>query len=192
MIVRRLFGLLLGLVLSTGLTPSAQAQAAPGPSATLAELLNRGKWGRADVERARVALRQGASLRTRSRRGVNVLMFAARTADLSLMRAVLRAGVDVNAQTSEGLSALWYVMATRNADTLRFLLEQGARPDLVEVDGRTPLMLAVHFKFRRGIELLLARGADVNARNEKGYTALAYTDAHPGITSLLRERGGVD
>lgn len=167
---------------------------APAPTATpaetaLAALLESGKWDNADVEKAKRLLRQGASIRTRSLRGVTVLMMAAKSGDLSLMRAALRGGVDAKARTTEGFTALDFVMSSRNVDKLRLLLDAGADPNAATNGGRTPLMLATNFKFRDGINLLLSRGANINARNAKGYTALAYTDGHAGIIRVLRDKG---
>jgi serine/threonine-protein phosphatase 6 regulatory ankyrin repeat subunit B len=117
-------------------------------------------------------------------------MFAAKAGDVRLMQAALKGGVDVNARTEEGGAALMYVMSSRDPQKVRLLLDAGAEVNIADTRyGRTPLMDAAHFKFRDGIKLLLARGAEINARNKNGRTVLAYTDGHPGITRLLGQHG---
>jgi ankyrin repeat protein len=168
----------------------APAQTTESPDAELAGILRRGgKWTAAHVRSVDRLLREGASIRTRGPQGVTVLMFGANVGGAELMRKAFKGGVDVNAQTQGGLTALWYAMSSRNEERVRLLLDAGAEVDPVDSYGRTPLMMATNFKFRAAINLLLARGANPNARNKKGYTALAYTDGHPGITRLLREKG---
>jgi beta-lactamase regulating signal transducer with metallopeptidase domain len=169
--------------------PSPKTQTTVPAETGLARLLNTGKWDSADVNTVRRLLRQGADIRTKSTRGVTVLMMAAKSGDLSLMQAAIRGGVDVNARTTEGWTALDFVMSSRNGNKLRLLLDAGADPNTADRGGRTPLMMATNFKFRDGITLLLSRGANINARNSKGYTALAYTDRHTGIVQLLKDNG---
>jgi ankyrin repeat protein len=159
----------------------------------LTRILERGgKWTARDVARAKHLLRAGESIRTRTPRGMTVLMLAAKAGDLTLVRAALKGGVDVNARTQEGLTALWLAMASRDPQKVRLLLDAGADVDAVDSYGRTPLMMATTFRFREGARLLLARGADVNARNRNGHTALAYTEGHPGLTRLLVAHGACE
>ena len=66
-------------------------------------------------------------------------------------------------------------MAVRqgNSDTVRFLIDNGASIDVLDgTAGESPVEIAVK-KFHIDIvDLLLARGADVNARGLGGKTAL--------------------
>ncbi len=57
--------------------------------------------------------------------------------------------------------------------------------------GQTPLHLAVRAGYRDIVELLIAKGADVNAKNKAGRTALriAINQSHPEIAELLRKHG---
>jgi uncharacterized protein len=83
--------------------------------------------------------------------------------------------------------------ATRATDlaAIRALLDKGAKPNLAAKDGSTPLMVAAGFGARRGgdeevtdkagradpvevMRLFVAAGANVNATNDPGNTALHY------------------
>jgi ankyrin repeat protein len=189
----RLIGSLAALALT--LSPVAARSDGSVSSAALAKILDRGKWTTDDRTSARELLRRGADPKSVGpKRGITVLMFAARLGEMGAMNTALKAGADVNARTRDGadLTALWFAAGSRNEKTLRRLLDAGAEVDPVDSYGRTPLMMATNFKFRAGIELLLARGANIRARNKSGRTVLAYTDHHPGITRLLQEHGAVE
>ncbi len=55
--------------------------------------------------------------------------------------------------------------------------------------GWTPLMYAALYGDAEAVRLLLAKGAEVNLRNEGGGTALMYAVDDPGKTRLLLEHG---
>ena len=57
--------------------------------------------------------------------------------------------------------------------------------------GQTPLMLAATGNARKAVEALIARGADVNAKNDTGATPLYYAAANDfhDVAKLLIERG---
>jgi len=183
--------MLVMLTAAVAIPVGAQASAASaGRHTELVRILEKGgKWTSSDRDSVRSLIRSGTSIRTRSPRGVTVLMFAARAGDLAMMRAAIEGAVDVNARTVDDLTALWFVMSSRDANRVQLLLDAGANVDAVDSYGRTPLMMATHFKFRGGINRLLSRGANIHSRDHKGHTVLAFTDGHPGITRLLQVAG---
>lgn len=66
--------------------------------------------------------------------------------------------------------------------------------ELANIEGyfsRKPLMIATCRKYRRIAEILIANGADVNARDSSGWTALMYAsrDGNIEIINLLVENG---
>jgi ankyrin repeat protein len=60
--------------------------------------------------------------------------------------------------------------------TVKKLLEYGANVD-EKSNGLTPLMIAARYNQVEIISLLLEKGADVKAKDEKGITALKYAEA---------------
>jgi ankyrin repeat protein len=59
-------------------------------------------------------------------------------------------------------------------------------------DGTTPLHRAAGWAKREVAELLIAKGADVNATTRNGFTPLdtAIRRKHPETADLLRKHGG--
>ena len=139
---------------------------------------------------------------------------------LDLITALLDEGADVNArmrsstETRTIFTHQWvyeegatpFLRAAQSSDTtlLRLLLEHGADPLIATTDGTTPLMVASGIGWVEGVTyewsreqnletvgLLLALGADVNAAEADGRTAL-HGAAHKGrneIVQLLVDHG---
>jgi uncharacterized protein len=111
--------------------------------------------------------------------GLTPMVYAAREGCMECVQTLVEAGADVNQVTNYGWSPL--LTATQNKHYLigKYLLDHGANPNLPNKGGWTPLYLATdnrnieagdypvrnpdmdHLDF---IKLLIAKGANVNAR----------------------------
>jgi len=138
----------------------------------------------ADV--VRLLIEGGADVHARSTAGYTPLLFAAREADLVVTRELFARGVDVNEAATDGMTALLTALIRHQLDYARFLLDQGADPNkgagytalhwgAGEWGGElstsvTPDSEWGAFGGLSGperlemVKLLLARGADPNAR----------------------------
>ena len=67
-------------------------------------------------------------------------------------------------------------------------LKAGADVNIIGSEGFTVLMLAALFNSPEVVSLLLKAGAYVNARNDKGETALTYA-GDPEVISILDQYG---
>ena len=111
--------------------------------------------------------------------GLTPLVFAAREGDIDSTRLLIAAKADVNQTTEYGWTPLLVAVNNRNYQLARLLLDNGANPNLANKGGWTPLYIATDNRNIEGgdypvpkadldhlelIRLLLAKGADPNAR----------------------------
>ena len=115
------------------------------------------------AEVAAALIAAGADARARSHGEFTPLLFAARQGDVASARLLLAAGVDVNEVGGDGSAALLVATESRHPGMVRFLLVAGADVNAIGA-GRTALHAAVQQKRRDIVELLLAGGAEVDAR----------------------------
>jgi ankyrin repeat protein/truncated hemoglobin YjbI len=142
-----------------------------------------------ELHRVTVLLDYGASVDDRSRHGLTALHYAVRGGKIPLIQLLLERGASVGALDNEGLTPLLQLSKTRSkADPIpvtELLVNCGADVDARDERRGTLLM---HYA-RRGdvgpVKWLLAHGADRDARNKSGRTALEMGRGHPGIVRLL-------
>ena len=179
-----------------------EAAAAGGESAMLSTLLNAGaaadpaRLARATVKAAQsgkvealhLLLEGGANIGARDERGRTVLMGAAASGSPEMVKEVLKYHPNINAAANPAPPVCTEEM--KQSDNC---------PEFESNDGRTALMEAVSFDdpqpAREGIDrvevvhLLLAAGADVNARDKAGNTALILCRDNPQQALLLLQAG---
>jgi len=112
------------------------------------------------IEAMRFLLGSGAGVDARNDFEATPLMWAA--TEPEKVRLLVERGADVNAKSKMVRTAVWLAAANDMA-TVRLLLEKGAKVNVKDPNGATPLVYAAANGNARLIELLLARGAGVNA-----------------------------
>ncbi len=134
---------------------------------------------------------------------------------LQFARKLVKLGADVNARLARGSSgkgklsmtgAMPFLLASKTADLpyMELLVELGADPQAANKDGCTPLMAAAGIgtlapdeeagtepEALAAVEYLLQRGANVNAVDQNGETAMhgAAYKSLPKMVQLLADRG---
>ena len=106
--------------------------------------------------------------------GHTALMLAARRGRGKMVHILLQAGAGIAATTRDGCSLLHLAVESRDIDTINHILAAGAvvsHPD--ELEGNTPLHTAALIGAPTIVEILIAAGADVSARNISG--AIPYS-----------------
>jgi ankyrin repeat protein len=156
------------------------------------ELIEAARTG--DIDKARSLLAAGAAIDARDETGRTPLMLAAHAGNRSLVAALLAAGADVDASDDGGWTAIslavYNAEAKRGfADIVQALVDAGANIEAPIGYGVRPLMLAAGYGETAVVEVLLATGADVLAKNEGGYTALMMVKQkfYVDVINLLHE-----
>ena len=140
---------------------------------------------------------------------------AAERGDIETVKQHLAAGVDVNAKDRRGWTPL---DSTEDEETAALLRKHGGKHGVIhgavgpigdieavkeflatgtDVNakedelGMPPLSVATTFGHKEIVELLIAEGANVNAKDENSLTPLdwAIYEDHPEIADLLRKHG---
>jgi ankyrin repeat protein len=82
----------------------------------------------------------------------------------------------LNTQDSKGWTPLHYAAMDNSADMIKQLVQMGASLDIRDLEGDSPLHLAISTSSQEGgldrIRALLGLGANIEAVNSKGYTPL--------------------
>ncbi len=141
-----------------------------------------------DVAEAARLLKEGADVKAINSYGVNAMQLAADTANTELIRLLLKAGADPESPNADGETALHLVARSGNVEAAKLLLKAGAKVNSRERFGeQTPLMWAAARRHPQMVELLLSKGADVNARGAvRDYKRVATAESR----AAPRDRGG--
>ena len=111
-----------------------------------------------------------------------------------MTEAMLAAGVEINPKTIYA-SPLGHAIHEDDVVIIETLLKKGANPNLRDSEtGETLLMSAAKYSTPEVVQALIEGGADVNARNKSGQTALTLADNKDNlwreeIVALLKRRG---
>lgn len=131
-------------------------------------------------------LARGASVTELDDNGKSALNFAINNEDAGLVRLLLTQLAKVDGITKlPGKDLLHAAANSGNAKLIELLLAYGPEIDARDVDGRTPLHIAVSRGHLAATLLLLKHQADPNISAIKGYGTLAATDRADIAEALL-------
>jgi ankyrin repeat protein len=122
----------------------------------------------------RTLLNAGANIRAESTRGTTPFSLAVALEAHEITRIYLEAGIDPNEPLSCGATPLYLACINGDEQTIAMLLHAGAKVNLASASGSTPLVACVcAADHAPAVTLqLLAAGADINAADNDGFTAL--------------------
>jgi ankyrin repeat protein len=146
-----------------------------------------------DVAEVKRLLRAGANPSIANKYGATPMSLAAEVGHTEILKLLLEVGADVESPNADGQTALLAVARTGNVEAAKLLLDRGAKVDATEKwGGQTPLMWASARRHPAMMELLISRGADVNAASiNRDYQRHVTAEGRPksldsgGLTPLL-------
>jgi ankyrin repeat protein len=124
-----------------------------------------------------------------------MIIKAAKAGNLPAVQQLLAAAPELaSARDESGATALHFAAWRGYAEIVAALLDAGAEVTAQWQDGHvggTPLHAAAHGNQRAIAELLIARGADVNATSCNGRSVMQETTLHnaKAVANLLRKHG---
>ncbi|MHB9117021.1 MAG: ankyrin repeat domain-containing protein [Burkholderiales bacterium] len=152
----------------------------------------------------------GADANARLENGTTALMLAAKGGSVEVVQDLLKHHAQVDARNDEQKTAYDWAMAAGNTDiadilvlasarkarllravaageinAVRDILKKGVSPNETDVDGETPLNLAIHARHADIVSLLLSAGANPRQADAEGDTPLMAA-AFTGDTSILQ------
>ncbi|CAB1350814.1 unnamed protein product [Coregonus sp. 'balchen'] len=145
-------------------------------------------------ETALTFLKKGVPLYMPNKSGAVCLHAAAKRGHTAVVKSLLLKGAHVDTTTKDGLTALHVAVQNCKPLVVQMLLGFGAQVQLNGGKAReTPLHIAARVKEGEKVaEMLLKSGADVNAEQENGETAMHVAARHGGLQMMkaLIEEGG--
>ena len=137
-----------------------------------------------DLQAADLLLEAGADVNAANNLGVTPLALACENASLALVERLLEAGAQADLAQASGLTPLMVAARTGNAKVVEALLAHGAAVNAsVRKTGHSALMWAVGEGHYESVRLLVAQGADVDARARTGFTPLLFAARTGDIAS---------
>lgn len=128
-----------------------------------------------NVESAKILIAHGANVEAVSeQQGSKPLHLAADANSIKVLSLLIQVGADIESTDDLGRRPLCRA-AARHPEAVEILLDSGAEIDArEEVLHRTPLIVAAYSGCLGCARYLVRRGGDINARDDRGKTALWY------------------
>jgi uncharacterized protein len=155
--------------------------------------------GAGDLPKVKELVAARAKLGGRGRHGHTPLTAAISGDHLDVALYLIEQGADVSLEDRNGTDPLrWaairsgWVMEHQNVKLAAVLLDTGAAVETRDQDGFTPLLWAANRGAVKLVELLIARGADVNAKTTRKYNAgrtALYLAGHSDVVRVLLAAG---
>jgi len=138
-----------------------------------------------DLDQVSKAIAAGADVNAKDREDFTVLHLALIQGNEELAALLIANGADTKAKMTNGIMPLHFAAMKGCRLMAEFLIDDGSDVNAQDQTQGTPLHYAVYFSGDVEIvKLLIAKGADINAKNPRGQTAFEVA-RQKGQTELL-------
>jgi uncharacterized protein len=154
---------------------------------------------REDIETVKQALHDGIDINKIEVRKypapheLTALGESIKTNNLILVQMIIDAGADLSRKmfwTSHEISTLNYAILNKtDSKIIELLIKKGVNIHEQDTMGKTSLMHAVTWNRQDVVKILLAAGADINAKDKNQQSALTRALGNPDMMWLLLEAG---
>ena len=135
-----------------------------------------------DLQTADLLLTANAYVNAANDHGVTPLALACENASVAMVERLVQAGANPNLAQTSGLTPLMIAARTGNATVTEILLARDATVNAsVQKTGHSALMWAVGEGHHDAVQLLVAGGAEVDARAKTGFTPLLFAARNGNI-----------
>ena len=160
-------------------------------------------WARVGwLEKVQECVENGADITAINDLGFTVLMTASMTGNLEIVKYLIENGADINATDQKGKTAFSYVFTNlvltvedeglegleglEYQEIIKYLIEKGSNIDIT-IYNKPILIYASRYGHLEIVKLLVANGADINATDQEGKTALtmAKEAGHTEVVAYL-------
>lgn len=121
-------------------------------------------------------IKDGADVNEANESGESVLAYALRSrCDMDLLKLLLDNGADIYDFDNEGVSIFDMSITYNNLEMVEYIIEQGIDVNFTQRRSRfTPLMAAASYGRIEIAKLLIKHGADQDAVDAKGFSAIDF------------------
>lgn len=148
-----------------------------------------------DTATAALLLEKGANPNVKNNYGETPIMLAAKNNDIVLVKLLVAKGVSINSKDGKGNPVLIEAVNKNSPEFVRYLIENGATVNVRDMwmnKEKTALMIAIeNYASIETIDLMVAKGADLNAKDSDGNTPLMIAVERNNVPAvkLLVEKG---
>lgn len=127
-----------------------------------------------------------------NKEGDQALHLAAANGYTDIVKLLLDYGVNAKIPDGMGWQISHYAAATGNIEMLKIAIAYGAEVNAVKKEGDTPLIIACMYRYETIVEYLLNLDADFDIKNNKGEKAVHYAKETTTLELLIRKGADVN
>lgn len=146
-----------------------------------------------DIDKVKLLLSKEVSINPQNNAGLTALMVAVNHRNIEMIKLLLRSGADINTKDKIGYSALAEIFTHKNGSGNIGHNKEGEKIDVIYVNPEVEYAKDNQICFEIA-KLLIANGADINSRTNRGKTILkmAADEQNVELVNYLKSKGAIE